>query len=346
MANFTDVFTAPNIAAYWNALEEDRTPLLGEMLFPAKRQVGLRLDWVKGHHKAPVVLAPSAFDAKPTLRDRGGIELMSMSMPFFRESMRISEQDRQNLLTLQGNNALLDTALGKLFDDATALINSALVTPEVMRFEAMLTGKVVIESQNAAGSFASYAFDYDPGDTWAGTNTVEGVNIANDNLVAVLMNQVRAAASKGVSLTRAVVSPATWSRIATNAAVLKMANPAAAMVSDTDLTGLLSSWTGLQFTIYGKQYTDKDGNTKSFMADDQILLLPGTPVGSTFFGTTPEEADLMGGNTSDKVEVVSGGIAVHTLTETLPVNVITTVSEIVLPSFEAMNAVYNVKLVA
>ncbi|WP_240927574.1 hypothetical protein [Paenibacillus thiaminolyticus] len=40
------------------------------------------------------------FDAKATLRDRIGISKVETEMPFFRESMRIGEKERQELLLL------------------------------------------------------------------------------------------------------------------------------------------------------------------------------------------------------------------------------------------------------
>jgi hypothetical protein len=87
-------------------------------------------------------------------------------------------------------------------------------------------------------------------------------------------------------------------------------------------------------------YKDLSGKERPFMRPDRVIFLPSTPVGSTFFGTTPEEADLMSGNVDAEVSIVAGGIAVLTKKESLPVNVMTAVSEIVLPSFENMNKVF------
>ena len=52
------------------------------------------------------------------------------------------------------------------------------------------------------------------------------------------------------------------------------------------------------------------------------------------FGTTPEEIDLMtNASYAGDVRIVDTGVAVNTQTIAVPVNVITTVSQIVLPSF-------------
>lgn len=64
------------------------------------------------------------------------------------------------------------------------------------------------------------------------------------------------------------------------------------------------------------------------------------------FGTTPEESDLLGGNSdSAKVAIVDTGIAVTTIKHADPVNVETKVSMIALPSFERLDEVYMLSTV-
>ena len=93
-----EMVTAKAIAAYYEGIASNRVPYMGEGLFPAKKKAGLKLEWIKGADNLPIALQPSAFDAKPLLRDRGGVSLESTKMPFFREAMRMGEEDRQNLL--------------------------------------------------------------------------------------------------------------------------------------------------------------------------------------------------------------------------------------------------------
>ena len=100
-----DMITAQALASYYETLESNRIPFLGEGLFPADKKMGLKLEWIKGYDNLPVALQPSAFDAKPLLRDRGGVSMESTRMPFFREAMRLGEEDRQQLLMfMEANN--------------------------------------------------------------------------------------------------------------------------------------------------------------------------------------------------------------------------------------------------
>ena len=100
MPSIYELVTANALSVYWTELNSNRLPYLGAALFPAKRMMGLKLSWIRGVNNLPVMLAPSAFDTKPTLRDRGGVNTFETKMPFFRESMRIGEEDRQQMLQL------------------------------------------------------------------------------------------------------------------------------------------------------------------------------------------------------------------------------------------------------
>ena len=62
-------------------------------------------------------------------------------------------------------------------------------------------------------------------------------------------------------------------------------------------------------------------------------------MGTGWFGTTPEQSDLMSGSTAN-VSITDTGVAATTTKETDPVNVNTKVSMIYLPSFETANQVF------
>ena len=95
MVYIHNVITAQEIAAYVNEVGTRTQELVGSRLFPARKQLGLKLTHVKGANGQPVVLRASAFDTKATFRDRMEVELMDEAMPFFKEAMLVKEADRQ-----------------------------------------------------------------------------------------------------------------------------------------------------------------------------------------------------------------------------------------------------------
>ena len=355
MPSIFDMVTSNAIASYYETLQSNRIPYLGEGLFPNQKRIGMKLEWIKGYDQLPVTLAPSAFDTKPTLRDRGGISMENIKMPFFREAMRLGEEDRQLLLMFQNNgaNPYANQIMTRLFDDTTTLIDGAMINPEIMRMGILTSGKFTISTEATSGTYVPYSYDYDPSGTWAGKNvetlttTNKWSDHDNSNPVKDILDTVRDAAKRGITLTRAILGYDTWLDIMQNAKIKLDMNPVAGtniIVTDDMVKTYLENKTKIRFQIYDKMYKDTDGVEKYFYPTTGCLtLLPSTSLGNTWYGTTPEEADLMSGNKDADVSVVNTGVAVCTKKESLPVNVINWVSEIVLPSFENMDRVFNIK---
>ena len=87
MPKIFDLVNAKAIGAYYSEVQSNTIPYMGTGLFPAKKQSGLDLSWIKGKGGLPVALKPSAFDTKATLRDRIGVSKVETEMPFFKEGI-------------------------------------------------------------------------------------------------------------------------------------------------------------------------------------------------------------------------------------------------------------------
>ncbi len=355
-----EMVTATAIAAYYEQLATNRIPYMGEGLFPSKRKSGLKLEWILGADNLPVALQPSAFDAKPLLRDRGGVGMESTKMPFFREAMRMGEEDRQNLLMfLEANrDGYAQSIIQRIFDDTASLIESSMVTPEIMRMALLSDGKFTIASSDDSGQSVSYDYNYDPKGTWASKNltTLAGTDAwsdhENSDPIGDIQEIKRQASARGITLTRMIIGWSTWQDILANKRIRLGMHPLAAVasnviVTDEQVRAFVQNLTGVRIAVYEKIYKGLDGNEHHFYPDHgSATLLPSGNLGYTWYGTTPEQADLMSGNTLADVRIVNTGVAVSTEKIALPVNVINWVSEIVLPSFESMNKVFNIKYAA
>lgn len=351
------MITANALASYYTELESNRIPYLGEALFPAAKKMGLKLEWIKGQGNLPVSLQPAAFDAKPLLRDRGGVSIESTQMPFFREAMRLGEEDRQQLLMFleSHKDSYARSILARIFDDTKQLIDGAMVAPEIMRMGLLTTGSFTIASTNTSGNDVTYAYNYDPAGTWATNNVVtltstnKWSDTTNSNPIADIQSIRRTAMLKGVNLTRMIVGYQTWLYLTQNAKIKLGINPVAStaanvLLTDSQIKQYIESMTGIRVQVYEKMYNDFTGSGQYFYPNTgYATLLPDGKLGNTWYGTTPEEADLMSGNTLADVRIVNTGVAVSTEKIALPVNIINWVSEIVLPSFENMDSVYNIK---
>lgn len=335
-----DLVKAPELTSYWEEHIQDMPPYLGEELFPADKKLGLKLDWIKGANGLPVVLKPSAFDAGAVPRARIGFDKLSTQMPFFKESTYVDEELRQelNMVLETGNQAYIDAVVRRVFADETHLLEGARARREEMRMMALTTGAIAITANGQA-----YNYDYGmPADhksevttSWSTTTSdpIEDMRTAMDKIED----------DTGIRPTRGVCTRKTWGYLRKNEKIIKsifvLSNGQVSALSDARLSQYLMDELGLELIVYGKRYKNDAGTATQFVPDDTVVLFPAGNLGTTWFGTTPEESDLMGGKVAN-VSLTDVGVAVTTIEKADPVNVETKVTMICLPSFEAADSVY------
>lgn len=340
MAKIYDLVTSKALASYWTVASQYRTPYFGESKFPNKKKLGMKLEFVKGAKNAPVMLMPSALDAKVIPISRQGFEISTEKMPFFKNSMLVNEEDRQALNMLaESNNTAVNTIVDRIYDDEMTLLENASLTREIMRMQALTTGAITIASN---GQNLSYDYGV-PVANKVTPVTKWNVSASADPIADINAWKLQISSTKGVELTEGLMNSVTLSYLQKSEAVkaLVFANiaNAPASISSARLLQFLKEETGITFYIYDKGW-DNNGTFTKFVADGTVVLMPESDLGNTWFGTTPEESDLMGGvGTKASVTVVDTGVAVATYKEEDPVTVITKVSEIVLPSFEMADQV-------
>lgn len=340
-----DYVNAPELTAYWEILAKDMPPYLGEILFPAKKKLGLDLRWIKGAAGTPVVLKPSAYDVGAVPRPRIGFSRLSTQMPFFKESTYVDEELRQELNKVleTGNTAYIQSVMNRVFDDEMQLINGARARREQMRMMALTTGTIAIEANGQ-----KYDYDYGiPADHKA-TVTTSWSDATADIIGDIRTWQDQVESDTGVRPTRAVCDSTVWTYLRKNTDIQKILFPmttGGAPISDSRIKDLLKEELELEVTRYTKVYTGDDGSATKFIPADTFVLMPPTPLGNTWFGTTPEESDLMASNAAN-VSIVDTGVAITTIQKTDPVNVETKASMICLPSFEAADQIFIADVIA
>lgn len=348
--NLREFFTPDVIAAQWTEAASNAIPYLGTGFFPARKKAGLDLRWIKGSKGLPVSLMPSAFDAKATFRDRIGISMVETEMPFFREGYLLKEKDRQELLRVTDSaDPYAQSVIDRIFDDVNALIDGANVVPERMIMQLLFGGKIGIKANGV-----DYTYNYDMDGTWTEENSIELTDDswdkpeAADPFETIKKVQDLAAAKTGTAITRLVMTTATFNLLAKSDAVrnryLTTTGLSLGYLTASEVRNVILDTSGVQIAIYDKKYRDEAGKTAAFVPDGYVAFLPDGALGSTWYGTTPEEADLMGGGTGADVSVVNTGVAITRILHEHPVNIETLASEIVLPSWERMDECYLVKV--
>ena len=342
-----DLIKAPELTSYWEEHTQDMPPYLGEELFPADKKLGLKLDWIKGANGLPVVLKPSAFDVGAVPRARIGFDKLSTQMPFFKESTYIDEELRQelNMVTETGNQAYIDAVVRRVFADEVRLLEGARARREEMRMMALTTGAIAITANGQA-----YNYDYGmPEDHKVNVETSWSDLNSSDPIEDMRSWMDKIEGDTGIRPTRGICTRKTWGYLRRNQNIIKslfvLSNGQVGAISDARLTQYLLDELGLELIIYSKRYKNDAGVATQFVPDDTVVLFPSGDLGNTWFGTTPEESDLMGGKVAN-VSITDLGVAVTTIEKADPVNVETKVTMICLPSFEAADSVIIADVVA
>ena len=342
-----DYINAKEIALYYTNSPYNRIQYLGETLFPANKKLGLDLAWFKGSQGLPVILKPSAFDSKATLRDRQGFSKVETEMPFFREAMRIGEKDRQELNKLgeATNIDLVKPVLRNIYNDAGQLVESSKVAAEIMRMQLLSTGKINIHDNRM-----KYEYDFQHPEEHKETLVTDATwDKADSNPIEDLIRWCDIVEENtGDRPSRAIMTRKTFNAMLNNTYIKQLLYPGAdtsrVVITEPQLRERIQTMTGLTIAIYNKKYALADGSSENYFPDGIVTLLPDGFLGNTWYGTTPEESDLMSGATDAQVSIVNTGIALTTIKEPHPVNVMTIVSGIFLPSFEKIDSTFIAKV--
>lgn len=339
MKSIFDLVTAADVTAYWENMQQNRAPFVGEQLFPADKKLGLNLEWINGNSGIPVVLNLSAFDANVIPRGREGFSISNAKMPFFKESMYIDEEMRQqlNMVLETGKQAYIDVVMNRIFNDEIKLIEAARSQRERMRMSALTTGAISLASNGQAVSYdygVPQSHKATVGTTWgtAGATPVADIRAWMDTIED----------DTGVRPTRAICNSSVWNALLADASIkntIFVYSQGVSTISDNALTAFLKDQLNLSVYVNNKRYKNELGVATKFVADDTFVLFPEGQLGTTWFGTTPEESDLLSGSVAN-VSITDTGVAVTTMKKADPVNVETKVSMICLPSFESADQIF------
>lgn len=352
----SDVFTAEAIALNYTNASSNSIPYLGAGLFPPQKKAGLALKWIKGHNGLPISLSPSNFDVKSNFRDRVGISLSETQMAFFRESMIVKEEDEQEIMrVLDSNDPYAIQVLENIFNDSKNLIDGANVVPERMRMQLLspLNGKMGI---NIKANNVDYTYDYDPDNSWKKEHYLKIKDAANKwdaantcDPLKDIEDSLDMQESNSGNRPQILLMSKTTFNLMKNSEKVKSGVLAQNVTANVNYTSskikqYIEEELGVNIIIYSKKFKDENGVVKTFYPDNIVMMLPNENLGITWYGTTPEERTLSS-KLGSNVSIVNTGVAVSVKITDDPVNTKTTVSEIVLPSFEKMDYCYALEVV-
>lgn len=345
-----EVLNSKSIALTTTEEASNQIPYLGLNWFPERKKQGLDLSWIKTHKGLPVSLAPSNFDTIPTLRAREGLSKEKTQMAFFREGMEVGEEEMLEIERISStDDPYLKSALSSVYDDTNNLVSGAEVVPERMRMSLLATEAghpvITIESDGV-----QYAYDYDKDGSYAKDHyaKLEDTSMWSDTVnskpLTDLNNARKKLQKKGKIAKYVLMNTNTFQYLLENAqirnSILAQNLTATIEVDDDTVNSVVQKRTKLTIVLYDKMYMDEAKKEHYFYPDNKVTLLPEGKLGSTWFGTTPDERTARQVADVD-VTTYRTGITVATKVEYgPPMKMSVFASEVVLPSYENMDSTF------
>ncbi len=330
--DWRELISSKEIATYIKQLPLEM--LIGEALFPRKKQMGMDLKYIKGAKKKPVVLRPSTFDTAVKNRAlKATVDVKTKRMPFFKESVLLNEEERQQLLLAAQaeNKELLLNIISEIYDNYVGLVDGGDSQMERMRMQALAYGYINIVSDDSDIVF-DFEVPEDHKEVLAGDDVWSNpdADIVGDiERWKTLMRNAGYAVPTGM-----VVTSKTFGYLGINNAIkLDIDKDGRIILTDEIIKNYFKNKLNISIAIVSGTYKLPDETEEQYYPDNHITLLPDGNLGSTYYGTTPEEADKMYGSKLD-CSIVRTGVAVTTMRKEDPVTVETKVSQLGMPSFE------------
>lgn len=342
--NIYDKFTAENVVYLWEN-DKNRPPYIGDLLFENKRVRGLKISYLKGKRGLPVALVPANYNTNVLYRDRIPLEGLSFSLPFFKEAYAIDEETRQDLMSIKEEYA--KEIIEKVFDDQLELLIGADVSAEIMKMQLIYQGTIAIEA-NGVKSDYDYGFDSSTQmKTLSKLWSADGATPVKDFSAQI---QAYRELHNQTDPKYAIMGTKVYRKLADDPIIKEVFAKSLTpeyFPSKEQIKNYLEKTFGVTILINDKQYIkarDTSNTPVNFYPEDRFTLLSTLDLGKCYYGTTPEEADLLAKSSkADSVSVTSKGVTVTTWREVDPVNVNTKVSEVVAPSCPNIDTIYIVK---
>jgi hypothetical protein len=331
----SEFINASEIALYIKNLPPQTT--IDKALFPPKKQFGTEIELAKGAKQRPIALRVSAFDTAVKPRAlQASLDIKKKDLPFFKESVGIKEKDRQLILmAMQANNQnLVENLITQIYQNYQGLVDGAEVQMRRARAQLLQTGQINIVTADG-DIIADYEIPSNHREVLTGTATWDnpGADIVGD-----ITRWQKALTLDGYSKATAILLTDTvLGYIQINTAIkneLMARNIGAVIVTPQDIINYLNTKLGLSVGVLNGAYINESGSAANYYQDNYVTLIPDGALGSTVYGTTPEEADKVFGSGKLDVSIVNTGVAITTMAKEDPVTVETKVSQLALPSFD------------
>lgn len=262
---------------------------LGDTLFPDVKTQNMKAEFYRlsDQRMLPTMAQVHALDTEAHIGQRPTMEKVQLEKMLIKE--KINQSERVQMWLENGANS--NSIVNYIFDDVARLAESVKTRTEVMKMEALCTGKITVDENGA-----KFNVDYQVPSSnkitfnWADTTA---------DILGDVQNLMDTARLNGQRITQFVTSTKVIALLRKNEGIqtsIYSALGKGTYVSNTLLQQLFNDMFGVTFIINDEyyRYEGKKGvlNTKRYFDEDKLIaispLANGT-LGAGLWGATPEE---------------------------------------------------------
>lgn len=283
-----ELFNSETVLSY---LKERKYPtLLGETLFPEVKHDTLDFSHLVGASNLPVIASVHAFDTEAEIGSREAAK-QALEAAYVKRKMQITEKD---LIALQfprteGERKYL---MGMVFNDIDKLVAGVKARVELMRMEALTTGKVTLD-ENGLNMTIDYHVPVEHQETLTGTD------LWTNDTADIIGDLERWADALDEKPTRALTSKKILSLILRNEKIIGYlyGKGSGRIPTRKDLNAFLLQHELPQIAVYDAKFRRQLPNgkyvTERYFGENKFVMFGDGTLGETLYGPTPEESRMI-----------------------------------------------------
>lgn len=330
-----ELFTQNEVLNY--VRDREYKPLLGETLFPERKQPSLKLDQLSGGSRIPIAASIHDFDTEAEIGSRIANK-QELELSLIKRKMQLKETD---IIALENprTKAEQDYLVGQVYNDIDQLVAGVRARVEAMRMEVLAAGQVTVK-ENGLNFTLDYHVPTEHKEALTGTNVWTN---ENSDPLADIERWIDALDTKP---TRALTSRKIYRALATHPKIIAaiFGKDSGRVVSQADLDAFMETHGYPVIRTYDEKYKVQEANgtytTKKYFPENKFAMFNDDLLGETLYGPTAEETRLTRDPAVDTSLV--GNVLASVYDETRdPVGTWTKAVATALPSFAAADEVFQ-----
>lgn len=335
MPTIMELFTQNEVLSY--VRDREYKPLLGETLFPERKQPSLKLDQLSGGSRIPIAASIHDFDTEAEIGSRIANK-QELELSLIKRKIQLKETD---IIALENPRTPAEQAylVGQVYNDIDQLVAGVRARVEAMRMEVLAAGQVTVK-ENGLNFTLDYHVPTEHKEALTGTNVWTN---ENSDPLADIERWIDALDTKP---TRALTSRKIYRALATHPKIIAaiFGKDSGRVVSQADLDAFMETHGYPVIRTYDEKYKVQEANgtytTKKYFPENKFAMFNDDLLGETLYGPTAEETRLTRDPAVDTSLV--GNVLASVYDETRdPVGTWTKAVATALPSFAAADEVFQ-----